>query len=374
MVESTTARPHVAWFVGDGAGARARLSAVQRHLSGTTLSALTIGPAPDLERHGVPVVELPWSVTAEVGHRAGPVSATPSASHLRRWLGQVRPDVLVVDGAPNLFGITIPLVRIRRPGMIAEHAGPVVGELAPYPAVLEPDLTPRWVRERTVHTGLLSRFSGRRPHRAAGRRALGLARVGPVVTVIGGGDGLSGAGELAAAASATPGWTWLTVGRCGTPAAGLPSNLRRLGWTEDPWHALEAADVVVAGPSLAVVAEVATARRPLVIVPPRDGRFADEVLVRTLLDVDAVTHLSRWPEAAQWPGLLAAARSSDPAALGRLEDGRGPTRAADWVTTWARSARRAATPVELGGVTARGGRDDGIVDLTHEPVPSSSAW
>ena len=83
------------------------------------------------------------------------------------------------------------------------------------------------------------------------------------MTVVCGRDGLGDATDLAAAAAATPSWTWVTVGRCGTPAEGLPDNLYRLGWTDDPWPSLEAADVVVASAALSVVAEVAIGRAAL---------------------------------------------------------------------------------------------------------------
>ncbi len=365
-------RSHLAWFVGDAAGARARLAAVRPHLTGVRLTALTLGPAPELEQLGIGVVALPWSARMQRAPGGGPGDFDgDTASRLLNWFHGARPDLLVADGsgAPVAEGAAagVQIVSVRRPGAIGDRladGGGTVRELAPYPAVLEPDATPRWVRERTVHVGLLSRFSGRRPHGRAGRRALGIADDARVVTLLCGRDGLGGASDVASAAAATPTWTWVTVGRCGTPAEGLPSNVRRLGWTDDPWHALEAADVVVGRASLSVVAETATARRPLLVVPGTGDRVGDEVLPRLLASVGAATSLSRWPDASEWPSVLAAAAGIDPGPLERLEDGRGAARAADWLATWSRPATSDVVPLPDGRRPHRSARRDRTIDVT----------
>jgi hypothetical protein len=337
------ARAHLAWFIGDGAGARARFAAVVPHLAGVRVTAVTVGPS------GAPVVgvdaavELPWA-----GHLSA-AGRTPSrhrtAARLRAWIAADRPDVLVVDGGLQIASAArsagVPVIVVRRPGSgpaaVSSVVEPLVaGELTPYPVLLEPDDTPRWSRERTVHAGLLSRYAGRRPHRGAGRRAIGVAADARVVSVLCGRDGLGGAADLAAAAAATPDWTWVTVGRCGTPATGVPANLHRLGWRDDPWPALEAADVVIASGALSVVAEVASARRPLLVVP-RPRRTDDEVHGRLLADLGAATTVPGWPPPAAWPRLLASVAATDPAPLAALDDGRGAARAADWLTAWASS-------------------------------------
>lgn len=334
---------HLAWFVGDAAGARARLAAVLPHLASVRVTVVTIGPSGPLAVGVDSAVELPWS-----GHLSGAGRAPNghrAAARLRAWLASDRPDVFVVDGGPQIASAArsagVPAVVVRRPGAGSAAVSSVLeplgaGELAPYPALLEPDDTPRWLRERTVHAGLLSRYAGRRPHRGAGRRAIGLAGDARVVTVLCGRDGLGGSADLAAAAAATPDWTWVTVGRCGTPATGMPANLHRLGWRDDPWPALEAADVVIASGALSAVAEVASARRPLLVVP-RPGRTDDEVHGRLLGELGAATTASPWPERGAWQRLLETVAASDPAPLAALDDGRGPARTADWLTAWASS-------------------------------------
>lgn len=347
--------PHLGWFVGDGAGARARFDAVLPHLTGSRVTLVTTGRVGSPPR-GADVVELPVGTLADGD--GGPPRR--DRTRLRRWLAGDRPDLLVVDGggevAATARAASVPTVRIRRPGTASARVTGVIeavgtGDLAPYPAVLEPTSTPTWMRERTVHAGWLSRFAGRQPHRRAGRRALGLDPSARVVTVVCGGEGLGCAGSIAAAAAATPSWRWVTVGRCGSPATGLPSNLVRLGWRDDPWAALEAADVVVGSGALAVVAEVASARRPYVVVP-RAGRADDATLAALLEGTDAAVHVRTWPEPSAWAAVLERAHEQGPQALAGLDDGRGPARAADWVRTWALApsgAARSESPVTDAG-------------------------
>ena len=61
--------------------------------------------------------------------------------------------------------------------------------------------------------------------------------------------------QLAAAQAETPGWTWTVLGPPGTR------------WVADPWPLLCAADVVVTHAGQNAIADVATARRPAVIIP-----------------------------------------------------------------------------------------------------------
>lgn len=372
------ARAHLAWFVGDAAGARARFAAVLPHLAGVRVTAVTIGPSGPSAVGVDTTVELPWSGhlsagRAPRGHRV--------AARLRAWIAADRPDVFVVDGGPQIASAArsagVPVIVVRRPGSGSAAVSSVLeplgaGELAPYPALLEPDDTPRWLRERTVHAGLLSRYAGRRPHRGAGRRAIGVAADARVVTVLCGRDGLGGAADLAAAAAETPAWTWVTVGRCGTPATGVPANLHRLGWRDDPWPALEAADVVVSSGALSVVAEVASAGRPLLVVP-RPGRVDDEVHGRLLAELAAATTVPGWPAPEAWPRLLAAVAASDPSPLAALDDGRGPARAADWLTAWATTPPLGA-PSSRAVVAPTGPRyrtsDELVLDLARASADS----
>lgn len=366
-------RAHLAWFVGDAAGAQARFRAVLPHLVGVRVTLLTVGPVGPLPPGLDGVVELPWTAGG-AGRR--------SRSRLRTWFASDRPDLLVVDGGPEVAAAAraeaIATVGVRRPGATPAVASSVLeptgtGELAPYPALLESHDVPGSLRERTVHTGLLSRYAGRIPHRRAGRRSLGLEGDARVVTVLCGRDGLGGAADLTAAAAATPGWTWVTVGRCGSAATGLPGNLHRLGWREDVWPALEAADVVVGSGSLSVVAEVASARRPLLVVP-RPTRADDAVHARLLEALGAATVVDAWPQPSGWQRLLDLVAASDPGPLADLDDGRGAARAADWLVSWALSpplGAAAGRAVAAASAPGRGASVTRVLDLTGAPLHAS---
>jgi UDP-N-acetylglucosamine--N-acetylmuramyl-(pentapeptide) pyrophosphoryl-undecaprenol N-acetylglucosamine transferase len=366
VVVRTTA--HIGWFIGDGAGARARFDAVLPHLTGLRLTLLTTGPVGPAPR-GADVVELP--VGALAAAPGGP--ARRERTRLRAWLAGDRPDLLVVDGcgevAATARASSVPTVRMRRPGTTSARVTGVIeavgtGELAPYPAVLEPASTPTWMRERTVHAGWLSRFTGRRPHRRAGRRALGIDPEARVVTAVCGGEGLGCAAGIAAAADATPRWTWVTVGRCGSPATGLPTNLIRLGWRDDPWAALEAADVVVGSGALSVVGEVASADRPYVVVP-RPGRADDDAHARLLDGAEAAVRVPGWPAPREWAAVLEQGLELGAHALAGLDDGRGPARSADWLRSWAFApgpAGRSESPVTDAGGSPSSGT---VLDLTE---------
>lgn len=373
---SDVGRTHIAWYVGDGAGARSRLDAVAPHLPGARLTALSIGSAPRLETCDE-VVELPWPSATSDG-----ALDDRTVRRLGTWLAADRPDLLVVDGRDSIAEVTrlvgLASVTIRRPHDRSDRSTPLPavgsdGDLAPFPSALDPSSTPRRLHDRTAYIGLLSRYADRRPDRRAGRRNLGLPAAGRVVTVVAGRDGLGDVTALAAAAVATPEWTWVTVGRCGAPAEGLPANLYRVGWTDDPWPALEAADVVVAGAALSVIAEVASAARPLVVLP-RPDRSADAVVVRRLAAARAAVPLGAWPEAAAWPALLEAARDTDAAPLARMEDGRGPARSGEWLLSLARSARRASPAgsrprwASTGHPARRPSPLAKVIDLTRPPV------
>lgn len=375
---SDIARAHLAWFVGDGAGARARFRAVLPHLAAVRVTLVTAGPAGEVRPGVAAVVELPWTA-GSCGASRTVADRRRGRSYLRTWFATDRPDLLVVDGAPDIAAEAraagVATVHVRRPstasGVVASVLEPTgVGELAPYPAVLEPHGIPRWLRERTVHAGLLSRYAGRTPHRRAGRRALGLPTEARVVTVMCGRDGLGATADLVAAADATPAWTWVTVGRCGSSAVASPPNLRRLGWRTDPWPALEAADVVVGSGALSVVAEAASARRPLVVVP-RPGRADDVEHGRLLEELGAATATSSWPAPAAWGGLLESVVGLDPAPLADLDDGRGPARAADWLAAWAQTPPLGAT-ARLASASARPATSSSavtrVVDLTEAGV------
>ena len=141
--------------------------------------------------------------------------------------------------------------------------------------------------DRIHHVGGLSRFADRPPPvppRRGRRRVLVLQGSG--------GTGVTGT-DLARAAAATPDWEWRRIG----PGA----------WCDDPWPALCSADVVVTHAGLGALADVAAAGRAAVVIPENRPHGEQHATARALSTAGLAVTAERWPEAAQWPELLARA-------------------------------------------------------------------
>lgn len=367
------ARPHLAWLLDDAPGAWARLATVAPKLTSRCTVLSTGEPPAGILPPEVRALRLPWprGTTRRPVVGGAPVGlGRVAAARLATFLADDAPDLVVADGLPHaaLFArqCGVSTVVVHRHGRRDDAAQQVLdrafsGFLAPYPAVLEPAGTPVEVRRRTLHAGLLSRFRGRRLEPLEARARSGLAADRPVVTVVAGRDGLGTTpDELVRAADATPDWTWLVLGRTRLDASETAGggDLRRLGWHGDPWDALASADVVVAGAGLSTVAEVASAGRPLLVLD-RPGRDEDRELTGLLAEVGVAVALGTWPDAREWPALLAAAGDRAARRLARLDDGRGAERAADWLDAWTVSP-----PSDLTGA-AGPGCDEAHADARH---------
>jgi len=192
--------------------------------------------------------------------------------------------------------------------------------IAPWPRLTHGRWPQRWL-DKTVWVGPVSRFDGRA--RIAGR----CDRPGRcVVLMLGrGGDSLTEAALREAAAVPETHWHLLGGHRDGPDRAGM---VERLGWVADPWPLLCRADVVVAAPGDAAVADIAAAGRPLIAVPqprPFDEQQAQAAaLVRHWLCLSVPT----WPDRHAWPRLLDRAESLGGAGWSAFYDGRGSARMA----------------------------------------------
>ncbi len=348
---SVLRRPHVGVITHGGAGSWTRLHAVLRYLRARVTVCSNQPPAPALT--GVTELRLPLPdpglaplVTAEVGWALG----AAGAARLTDWIDRQRPDLLLVDGVPDaaLLGrlAGVPVVPVRRflPQDTDGHAGLRHGAaawLAPYPAMLEPPETPTQITLRTVHTGFLSRFEGRRVSRAASRRQLGIPRQARHATILLGerGLGVTRATVLATAAACRS-WTFSVVGRCerggdGQPPMPASDDVEVVGWTDDPFPYLCAADVVVCDASLGSVADVAVTGVPFGVVISREEGADSRRLGDALDEAGLATALDHWPEPAAWPALLGELLDRDTRVLRRLVDGRAARIAADWIDAWA---------------------------------------
>jgi UDP-N-acetylglucosamine--N-acetylmuramyl-(pentapeptide) pyrophosphoryl-undecaprenol N-acetylglucosamine transferase len=341
-------RTHVGWYLEDRPGPVARAGAVVTHLRSRVSALVTAASlAGDADQMSL----TPAGGTARPDHPgpAAPSLGPAASARLRGWLRAERPDLVVVDGADDVAllvaGAGVPVVRVGdhgrpdgdRPRLLEEA---VVGILAPFPSSLAAPDDP--ATSGTVHVGLLSRFAGRRADRGAARRRLGVAADQPLVTVVGGRHGLGvGPSELAAATAATPAWRWhLLGGQLGT--ADAAGDQVHVGWVDDPWDHLVAADVVVAGASRCTIAEAAQVGAPLLAVPRRSPDRAECRLVDTLASHGAAVPLARWPDPGRWGSTLDAAAELPREPLRSLYDPDAARRAAAWVDTWAATAADAA--------------------------------
>ena len=76
---------------------------------------------------------------------------------------------------------------------------------------------------------------------------------------------------MTAAAAACRRWDWEVAGPP-PPDAARPANMRWIGWSEDVWPLLCAADVVVTHGGTGTILKLLTLGKPAVLVPRRAAR------------------------------------------------------------------------------------------------------
>jgi hypothetical protein len=229
------------------------------------------------------------------------------------WVGRARPALLVSDVSVEItmlvraLGVPVAAVvmagdRRDRPHQTGYDAATSL--FAAWSAEVQPVVG--WRTEwnpKTVHLGAFSRFDGCPVSAPPGDRR---------VTVLWGRGGTTLTDDdFASAAVATPTWSW------------------SLCHETDPQRVLaqiQGADVVVCHAGQNVLAEVAAARRPAVIVPEARPHDEQHHLVVALRSLGLATGLTTWPQPAAWEGLLENAIPSPPDSWSRWNDGHGATR------------------------------------------------
>ncbi len=248
---------------------------------------------------------------------------------IARWITTARPAVLVSDVSVEvlvlaaLLGVPTAAVLLHGDRRDAPHRsglGSADVVVAPWPAAhrrpWHDDLGPR-----LVTTGGFGRYDGRTPPGPPER---------PSVLVLAGRGGHDiSAPDVAAAARATPGWRWSVVGiLCGQ----TPGPVIWRPPTADIWTHLGRATVVVATAGNGVVAEIAAARRPALLLPQQRPFGEQAALAQEVARLCPVRVEDAWPRPGEWPGILDGLAGLDPSGWARHVDGRG--------------ARRFATAVE----------------------------
>lgn len=238
---------------------------------------------------------LHWAPQASPGYR-------DRMATIADWVRTARPRAVVVDVSVEVTALVrllgVPVMAVAMPGSRAD-APHVLGYdladrlLAQWPVDLGVDDSLRPYLAKTDETGLISLFDGRPvpapTPRDDDRRT--------VLLLSGGGGSAITAADLERARDSTPGWRWRVVGSLGE-------------WVEDVWPLLHEADVVVTAAGQNSVADVATARRPAVVLP-EDRPHGEQHATADLLERTGIATVVRaWPE--DWaPVLDAAARVPD---------------------------------------------------------------
>ncbi len=300
------------WYVHHhGAGHLTRFRAVRPHLAGVVVVFSSM-PEPD----GLPPATSWVRLDLDNDHGPGapdPAGADPTVGGLLHWAPLGHPghaqrlaviadaiaarrfDRFVVDVSVEvallvrLLGVATVVVtqpgdRSDGPHRLAYASASRV--LAPWPAGAHRSAAV----DRLVEVGGISRFDGR-PRDAEPKPG--------TVLVLGGGlvEG-DFAEHVARAAAATPGTSWHLAGGS--------------TWVDDPWEALQQAEVVVAAAGQNSVADLAAADARAVIVPQPRPFDEQAATGRILAERRLAVVEPAWPDDDAWPAVLGRARSLRP--------------------------------------------------------------
>lgn len=275
------------------------------------------GPAPvDADAGG----RLHWAPLGHAGLRA-------RMARIAGWIDAAAPRALVVDVSVEVALLArlhgVPVVTIAMPGDRRDPAHELGYAISTAVIGCWPPeargLLDAAAADRVHAVGGISRFA---PARGAGLGA------GGRVLVFGGagGDGFT-ADAVGRARASAPDWSWQHLGSSGS-------------WSDDPWAALTAADVVVTHAGESAIAEVAAARRPAIVIP--QPRPHDEQLRTAAVLAEGPWPVIALPElpADGWPQLLERAAALDGERWGSWDDGGGAARAAAVIAAAAGGAAR----------------------------------
>jgi UDP-N-acetylglucosamine--N-acetylmuramyl-(pentapeptide) pyrophosphoryl-undecaprenol N-acetylglucosamine transferase len=210
---------------------------------------------------------------------------------LAQWVEKTQPVAVIVDVSAEISQylrlLGVPAIAIRQHGDRGDSAhlagyDAAYKLFAPYPPALELDTVPSWIIDKTIYAPGFSQYSARLLTRSAARKQLGISCQQKVVVVLNGrGGGQHSLFKIAAVAVATPEWFWLIVGRVERNCQSLPNNVLVVGWCQDTYVYLKAADVAIASAGHNTVMEIGTATVPLICIP--EPRPFDEQQVKAEL-------------------------------------------------------------------------------------------
>ena len=337
--------PRIGFYVHyHGAGHKHRTEAIARGLNHRVDVVTSVAQAAELPPWQLPPGSEVWSIACDIDDvptagmtRAKDVGSLHYAplwtsnirrrvSQYTRWIDEFRPEVVVVDVSSEISSLTrlasTPQIVMRQhgrrddPGHQSAYAA-AESLIAPFPSLMEDDITPDWVRDKTIYTGGFTRLDPGLPSGSTGDRygdqtahqigggASGTT-IGPrpdvcrrLVIMKGRGGSTLTLDYLAAIARAVPATDVRVLGMAlpkqslETP---LPDNLRLLGWIDDPLAELMAADVVMTSAGHNSVMEMGQLRRRFVAVAEQRP-FEEQIRkVKILQDRGLAVGIEGWPD------------------------------------------------------------------------------
>ena len=221
---------------------------------------------------------------------------------IAHWVGQTKPTAVMVDVSTEITQylrfLGVPVIGVRQHGERSDlpHLcgyDAAYKLFAPYPEILECSGVPSWIRDKTIYSPGFSRYSARSETKLDARQQLAISPEQKVVLVINGkGGSRHSLAKIVAAAIATPEWQWLTVGQIDRDFHNLPHNISVLGWCEDTYIYLKAADVAIACGGHNTVMEIGTARVPFLCIP-ESRPFEEQEIKAKLLAKLGLCRLAR---------------------------------------------------------------------------------
>ncbi len=347
-----------------GSGHRHRAGSVQRAAALIGLEVTGLSTAPRPAGWTGDWVDLPddagsgpeRDVSAQERLHYVPLGSSGLAarmSAIARWIDTARPTALVVDVSVEVALLArlhgVPVVVVAQPGRRGDAAHRLGYDIAsrivaPWPAALgglwgatRDDL------RKTSFVGAIGRFA---PVASSLPTTPGRPLPDRVLVVNGTGGGGVSPIDVAAARRATPDWEWIQLDR------------RHGTWVDDPWPLLRSATVVVSHAGQNLVAEIAAARRPAVLLP-QDRPFDEQlVMADALRDAGLPVRVrEEWPAPGEWSGVLRELRGLDGAGWAVWNDGGG-------------AARMVALLADLARDDPRGSDDLSATAVSPEAVPA----
>ncbi|SMP75485.1 Predicted glycosyl transferase [Neorhodopirellula lusitana] len=278
---------------------------------------------------------------------------TERVAQYTAWLNTAQPDLVMIDVSAEIAMLTrlasIPSVVMRQHGdrnddahQIAYHAAHSL--LAPFPERMEDDITPDWVRDKTVYLDGFCRHSEPTCETS-------MSFESPTIAVMFGRGGTDLTVEqLCEAARSIPDHQWIVIGKDAPAAHPLPTNLQFVGWIQDPVAYLTAADLVVTAAGHNSVMEVGHSGCRFIAVA-QDRPFEEQTRKARILDREGLAvGVESWPSAEQWPTLVARAKHLDPTQWQSVFQNDGAVQAANHlakVALWSRDQRVSGERISL---------------------------